>query len=700
MIPFSGKLTPTQRAVVAAPFDEGRRIFLHGPAGSGKTTALQRRLISLLAAGIPSYTVLTLLPEPAAAEGYQAALAAVGLGPYSDLRLITFTGLARETVSLFWPLVARPGGFAAPHKPPIFLSYDLAQVHIRRVIAPLLAEGYFEGLRLRPQQILSQLLDNLNRAALNGLTLDEMEERLVGAWSGDPEHVRYFHQAAEAARRFRQSCLEANLLDLSLVINLFQKHLLDHPFFQGYFTERYRHLLVDNVEEMPPAGAAFVRVLLPGRDSAVLAYDDAGGYKRYLAADPEGARALSDLCDEVISTPESLVMGRPLEALANLVQRRLTGPADLTYAGANEAVLHIINPRYRREMIQETITLITNSLIPNSSSPSQIAIITPYLDGALRYGLTTGLAAAGVPYRLLRRRGSPRDEPLVRAWLTLAALAHPHWDLTPSQYDVAEGLTLAVNWLDRPRAALAAQRLYDPAGPRLRPVNTLTQMDVARIGPPAVERIEELQDWLARWPGVEPLDRFLGYLFDDLLGRSPFRPEPDVRSAAVCHWLVRAAARFRRAAPALGLNELAEQGRAFIESIYDGIVTGTPLPEAAGPHGAPSAEGVIIATLYAYLLTGPAVQVQVWLEAGATGWWEIPRQPLSNAFVLAPGWKADRPWTEADSFALRNQLLARLVRGLCARCKEGVVLASSNLDRRGERQDGPLWRAIAPLFHR
>jgi len=107
---------------------------------------------------------------------------------------------------------------------------------------------------------------------------------------------------------------------------------------------------------------------------------------------------------------------------------------------------------------------------------------------------------------------------------------------------------------------------------------------------------------------------------------------------------------------------------------------------------------VVIATLYAYLLTGPAVRFQVWLEASATGWWEIPRQPLSNAFVLTPSWDPARTWTEADSSAVRNQLLTRLVGGLCARCSQGVVLASSDLDRRGERQDGPLWRALDPVL--
>ena len=94
MTPYSGELSPVQEIIVATPFTAGQRLYAHGPAGSGKTTALQRRLISLLAAGVPSYTVLTLLPEPGAADACKRALSEAGLGPYSDLNLTTFTGLA------------------------------------------------------------------------------------------------------------------------------------------------------------------------------------------------------------------------------------------------------------------------------------------------------------------------------------------------------------------------------------------------------------------------------------------------------------------------------------------------------------------------------------------------------------------------------------------------------------------------------
>jgi hypothetical protein len=143
----------------------------------------------------------------------------------------------------------------------------------------------------------------------------------------------------------------------------------------------------------------------------------------------------------------------------------------------------------------------------------------------------------------------------------------------------------------------------------------------------------------------------------------------------------------------MGWHTPAEVGVAFIEGIEQGLVTANP-PELGDP---PDLNGVMVSTIYGYLLAGQPVKVQVWLETAATGWWDIPNQPLSNAFILAQSRPAHEPWTMEEDFGIRNQLLSRIIRGLTARCSDGVILTNSDLDRRGLRQDGPLWRALEPV---
>ena len=104
----------------------------------------------------------------------------------------------------------------------------------------------------------------------------------------------------------------------------------------------------------------------------------------------------------------------------------------------------------------------------------------------------------------------------------------------------------------------------------------------------------------------------------------------------------------RRAAPAMGLTTPAETGAAFIDAVNQGLVTANP-PDWGEP---PDPEGIVLSTLYAYLLAGEPARVQVWLETAAQGWWDIPRQPLSNAFVLVQSRAPEEPWTIDEDLSL------------------------------------------------
>ena len=682
------QLNESQQAAVAA----SKTTFLIGPAGTGKSTALQQRLLQLLQ-DEPAYTILILVAEEDDGERFLEFLHQHDAGPYADLKIATYGRLAREMVSLFWPLVARPAGFSRPFQPPAFLSYDLAQLLMWRIVRPMRDAGAFADLPLRPQQIVSQLLDTLNRAALNRLTLGEAYTRQLQTWAGEAEQARNLQDAGRAAHQFREHCRRHSLLDLSLTVHTFDTEVVDHPEFHRYFAERFRHLMVDNVEEQTPAGQHFVAALMDTSETTVIAYDAGGGYKRFLAADPHGARRFHKLSTKTVRFEQTFTTATSLTHLSNQVENYLMPAGEKKpVERASEAIIDVVSGRYRREMVQR----LTDVLKPIQSEVAarEIAIVTPYLDEGLHYTLNQALQKAKIPSRLLRRRASPRDRPRVRAWLTWMALANPEWEVTPTAYDVAEALTLSMANLDAARAKLLTEALYRPKQPALSSVAELADGIQERVGRNRVTMVEDLRRWLAEEGNGQPPDIFLHRLFNEVLAQRPYQPEPDAAGAAICEWLVRTASRLRESAPRLELTTLAHVGRAFMASVNQGLVTAYP-PELGEP---PDPDGVLISTIYGYLLAGRPVRVQVWLDAAANGWWDIPRQPLSNAFVLAQSWPPGELWTMETEFRVRDELLSRLVRGLTARCSDGVILATSDLDRRGQRQDGRLWHALRPIL--
>jgi hypothetical protein len=682
-------LSTIQQAVMTAD----RSTFLFGPAGTGKSTALQKRLHNLLKSGVQAYTILVLVSETDHIARFARVVQDPDLGPQGELKIVTYQAFAREMISLLWPLIAREAGFSGAQRPPTFLGYDLAQLLMWKMLKPAMDGGMFTGLRLRSQQIVSQILDTLNRAALNNLTIEQAERRQYSSWAGESEHLRHLQDASATAKRFRRHCLENNLLDLSLIIQVFNNHLVDHPELQRYFSERFRHLIVDNIEEQTPAGQHFVKNMIGITETAVIAFDTEGGYKRFLGADPDQAMEISDLCHHHMEIKHSYTATKPLLHLSNLVTNFLM-KMRLSNESAGRSIIATVSGRYRREMVAAVVDYL-DSLIEEGARADEIAIITPYLDGALRYSLSSGLSQAGIPYRLRRRRSAPREEPRVRAWITWLALAHPDWDYHPSSFDIAEALNLSISGLDPARAQLAAQILYEQNTPALKPVELVPELIQERIGIERLHLIEELRIWLNNnGSGKHSIDVFLSRLFNDLLALPRYQPQPDLVGAAVCDWLVRSAGQLHRSAKSMGINDQSQAGTVFIESIYQGLVSSSP-PDLGDP---PDPHGVVISTMYGYLLSGKPVRWQVWLDAGADGWWDIPRQPLSNAFVLTPHWQEDQPWTMSDDFAIRNQLLSRIIQGLVRHCREGVIIASSDLDRRGFRQEGTLLRALKPIL--
>jgi superfamily I DNA/RNA helicase len=54
-------LSPLQRQIVESPLDG--KLFVSGPAGTGKTTAGVERMRYLLAQGVPGESILMLTPQ-------------------------------------------------------------------------------------------------------------------------------------------------------------------------------------------------------------------------------------------------------------------------------------------------------------------------------------------------------------------------------------------------------------------------------------------------------------------------------------------------------------------------------------------------------------------------------------------------------------------------------------------------------------
>lgn len=713
-LPMAVTLHPNQSALVSLPAD--RAIFLEGPAGAGKTTAGVHRLLHLLRQGVPAGSVLVLTPQRTLAAPYSDALRTAKLRAGGAVTVVTAGGLAQRTVELFWPLVAEEAGFAHPDRPPTFLTLETAQYYMARLVRPLLDQGLFEAATIDRHRLYSQIIDNLNKAAVVGFPLADIGRRLLAAAGDDPVQARIFADAQHCATLFRDYCLAHNLLDFSLQVELFWRHLWPLPAVREHLMRTYRHVIADNVEEDTPFAHDLLAGWLPRLTSALLICDRDAGYRQFLGADPQGAQALRALCAEQWEFNRSLVMSPPVEFFGGLLAAALrpdhrtssaqaaAEPAEATRAAVHRVLVYDYQ-RYYPQMLDWVADRVAALVHEENTPPREIVVLAPFLGDALRFSLMARLEQRSVPVRSHRPSRALRDEPATHCLLTLAALAHPQWGVLPTKFDFAYALMQAIDGMDLVRAQLLAEIVYRPK----EGAPTLTAFD--QINPDAHERItyvlggryEGLRIWLAdyrdgRRPET-PLDHFLGRLFGEVLSQPGYGFHGRFDAAEVAANLVESVQKFRWVAEA----ELAAQGRPlgreYWDMVQDGVIAAQYVQSwqlsAAGRDNA-----VLLAPAHTFLMSNRPVDYQVWLDVGSRGWFERLYQPLTHPYVLSRQWEEDRPWGDAEEVAASQERLARLTLGLVRRCRKGIYLGLSELSEQGYELRGPLLQALHHALQR
>jgi len=692
------ELSPLQLQIIESPLD--LQLFVSGPAGTGKTTAGVERMRYLLAQGLPGESILMLTPQRTLQEPYLDLLYSPERSAGGEVTSATMGGLARRMVDLFWPIAADAAGFANPEQPPIFLSLETSQYYMAHIVRPLFEQGYFESVTIDRNRLYSQILDNLNKAALIGFPHTQLAERLDSAYFGDPAQRRVYADAQDCANRFREYCLQHNLLDFSLEMEVFANILWPLPSVRDYLTRTYRHLIYDNVEEDNARAHDILREWLPDFDSALLLFDPSGGYRYFLGADLESGGALSQLCDQQIDMQESFVATETVTYLREGLVKAIDPnfEARVWSEKPDGSPLSIIQSRFYPELLDKVVGEI-EVLVSSGIPPAEIVVLAPYLSDALRFSVTNRLEARNIPWRSHRPSRSLRDEPASHALITFAALAHPHWNAHPPKFDIAYAFMQAIDGLDLVRAQLLADIVYRQ--------RELTLSSFENIKPDVQERItftfgnrySMLRDWLTAYrEGLPlPLDHFFRKLFGEVLSQAGFGYHRNFDAVRVAGNLVDSVKNFRSAMePSIVGKDRPnfDLGREYIAMLDEGVIAASYMEAWRSENK----DAVLVSPAHTFLMMNRPATYQFWLDPGSGGWYQRLSQPLTHPYVLTRGWEPGRVWTDADEVQYSGEAMARLISGLLLRCRQRVYLGIAELGESGFEARGELLRAFQKVL--
>ncbi|MCB9137211.1 MAG: hypothetical protein H6642_02550 [Caldilineaceae bacterium] len=688
------------------------KLFLHGPFGAGKTAlALERARWLLEQERVRGDDIIILTPQRSLARPYHVALRSAALPPGSPPLITTVASLVRHAAELYWPVIARDAGFARPEQEPTFLTLETSQYHMGRLVDEAVAQGAFDGIRVARNRVISQVLDNLNKAALNRFTIDETYARLeLAVPLGEQRTARLnaLRAAQSISREFRALCLEEALLDFSLQVTLFNQQVLTNEWSRAHLFRSHRHLIFDNVEEDTRTAHDLVSAWLPSLESALLLMDDESGFRVFLGADPAGAQEMLTMWadatgGEVAALDGQHIMDEQVRAFHDLVEwETRSGPKGRApQAGDPLAAMTLPQQEFRfyPQMIdwavEESRRLVQDEGIP----PGEIALLAPFVSDALRFSLETGLARHAIKLTTHRPSRALEDEPAARTLITLAALAHPDWGIRPAEADVTAALTLSIEGLDPVRGHLLGRVVYPPRRRtiELGPFDKLETAMQERITFRAGERYARLRDWIYAYRAegdLTPLDQFFARFFGEVLSQPGFGLHNATSGPRVAKQLVESARKFRWAlADAQLEGGAAALGREYVRLFDSGALSALYVPGWQEPDDA-----VFLAPAYTFLMRNRPVSVQFWLDVGSSGWWERLYQPLTHPYVLAPGWPRHEVWNDFYEFQTRQDAMRRLLLGLIRRTRSRIYVGMSSYSESGFEQQGPLLSLINRLL--
>ena len=558
------------------------------------------------------------------------------------------------------------------------------------------------SVTLDRNRLYSQIIDNLNKAAVVGFPYTEIGERLKAAWTGEPGQLRVYEDVQAGANRFREYCLAHNLLDFSLQLEVFVQHLWPMQLCRDYLRRTYHHLIFDNLEEDTPVAHDLLRDWLPDFASALLIYDQQAGFRSFLGADPQSAYALKDLCEQQLVLEPSFVTSPHVQALGSSLTFSLNpsippeppeNGLDANH-GEPRAALEFEHHRYYPEMLDWVAQQITHLVYDEKVPAGQIVVLAPFLSDALRFSLANRLQANQIPVRSHRPSRSLREEPATQCLLTLSAITHPQWGLIPTKFDMAYALVQAIAEMDLVRAQLLTEIVYRvrDGAPELSSFEGIPPRTQSRITYKLGERYENFRFWLAERsqdPQVE-FDHFLSRLFGELLSQPGYGFHNDYNAGEVAANLIESVQKFRWVAGSALAEEGQPLGKEYLEMVEDGVIAAQYIRS----WQLQADDAVLLAPAYTFLMSNRPVEYQFWLDVGSRGWFERLYQPLTHPYVLSRNWPKNKFWTDYEEVATNQETLYRLALGLLRRCRWKIFLGLSELNEQGFEERGPLLKAF------
>ncbi|MCT8977747.1 hypothetical protein N4T77_14195 [Clostridium sp. CX1] len=648
-------------------------ILINGKSASGKTTlAIKKYKYLVEKENVNTDQILVFIMNRYQGLTWKRELS---LRTSSETKIFTYQGFIRKELIKYWPIVEKScSKIKKSRVGPEFVSADTANYMMEILVDFFRSKGYLSSITSTSSRIASDLVSNINKAALSLLDIKEIGSRIYNSIEvKDGIDKETYNHMDEIIELYINRFLSQGVVDYGLSVYLYNNYLLkDTIYLQSL--KKIRYLIVDDLDEASPAEIEFIYTLTESIDKAYLFTNPDGGFCSYYGADLKYVEEGLTFIDNSLNLEEHFCCKDEFITFADKINERTLNI--MSRWDSKIPVSFDISSQLRSEMIEKIGDKIVE-LICKGKKPEEIVLMSPYNDFILSYEIESKLRGIGIGVINTSKKSRLIDNPFIHALVVIAYLCSERIESNFTIDDYRRFFNTILN-LDLIKSSILSK--YAVKNNMLQP---LEEKVIQRIGVENAKRYNYLKNWIDKhrlYTGMEgiPLDELFRRAYLELLITVP----GSRNNILVCKNLSETAEKF--IGILLQFNKMDNPEQKFIDFIRSDATDFYSLRELE--EIAEKANSVIITNPYNFLTSNIKSKVQILADINSNMWSPRNIKELTNSYVLRKTWSINEVYTNELEERNRQNNLVSIIKCIMRKCSEELYFYGSEYSVSGYEQ--------------
>lgn len=664
-------------------FKEGCYI-LKGPCGSGKTTrAIERYKYLVENNKAKSEEILVLVLNRMQSLKWKNELILTRSGAKD---ISSYFGFIQDEVVLYWPyILEKCDKIEKRDIRPTFMTFESSQSIMQQIVDKKREEGFLIGITSTSDRIAIELISNILKASISYIPFEDIGNRLFSSLEvKDLIKKQVYDDAQIMIDLYVESLLKEGVLDYGLTVYLYNNYLLKDERYLEKLKKKYKHIIVDNLEESVPCQVDLISLLIENTKSSLLLYREEGGFRVRYGANPKYIEKKIMGKFNEINLENVYTSRHEFIEFGDAVGKKVLDD-DLGIEVSKLKDIYI-NPPYslRSEMIDNVAKNVL-SLLDEGYFPRDIHVICPENDVIMEYSLQKALDERNIRVVNLSRKTRFIDNEFVHALIVLAIICYD-FDIVLNDDDIRTTLSLLLG-LDIIRSSILTKEVFVNSDEKNVLKSAESEEVKERVGEKHIEKYEYLKDWIDKYKNGEliSIDKFFKKVYLEILINLPTSRQ----NHQVCKQLIDSAETFVEVLS--NFKESKNSEEEYVRLIKDGVKEAESIFQLEERL---QGEYVAISNPYVYLDSGERSKVQIWTDISSDFWAPSNSRALTNPYALTITWKEGDVYTQEMEDEDRRRVLSSVVKSLFKSASERIYMFDSIYSIDGFQQEGILSEAI------